>query len=292
MVMIYSLACVAYFSTFRAFCLYALFPFAWILWAWFLNKRPATRVEFAWTSYVFLIIWFVPLIIFYVYTGIHASPEPWGVFNTSVSPLGRSPCCKSLGSACNGVPFHPAGFFVYGSQAPKLTQSDVMTFCAVGRWADSNGLVPVSYNRKEGSADTIGSPCVAGAACDGLATLDPKDYPNLGIGLRDGYAPGALTSPTSLCPGVSRIPNDRGVVGKGTEICARCMHSRPAHCTATEGSQMFCFLCPGGYDDPIIPSYRDVRFGAELLFAQFLLMFLATCVSMCGRGFKGYNKFF
>lgn len=296
MVMIYSLACVAYFSTFRAFCIYALFPFAWIMWAWFLNKRPATRVEFQWSSYVFLIMWFVPLVIFYVYVGTHASPEPWGVFNTALSPVGKSPCCRGGASSCNGAPYNPNGYFVYGSQTPRTSQSEPVTFCTVGRWADSNNLAPIAYNQKPGYIDTIGDKCVSGATCDGLATQNPSDYPNLAIGLKDGWVTGALIAPTSLCPGIALLPNAQGYVGKGQEICARCMRNVPAHCK--NSAQFFCFMCPGGYygSEPEPMPYREVRFSAELLFGQFLFMLICTCASIprCGKGFsaKGYNAFF
>jgi hypothetical protein len=294
----YSLACTFYYGTFRAFCTYALFPFAWLAWAWVLNKRPATRVEFVWSSCVFIIVWFVPLVIFYVYVGTYASPEPWGVFNTAVSPVGRSPCCSGGVSVCNGVPYHPAGYYGYGSQTPKSSASDVVSFCAVGRWADSNGLAPTGYNKKPGTIDTIGTPCVENEACDGLASTIATDYPNLGTGLRAGYYPGALITPTSLCPGVSRQVNARGELGKGLEICSRCARNRPTYCADTSNSQFFCFMCPGGYypSEPHPMHYRDARFGAELLFGQFLLMLMSTFVAIprCGSGIspKGYNAFF
>lgn len=298
-VLVYSFACVAYFGSVRALITFGLFPVLWVAWSWFLDRRPLTRAEFQWTAILAILIVYVPLCWFYVREGIWASPEKWGVFDTSVSPLGRSPCCRSTGAACNGVPYHPAGFYVYGVGAPRTTSSPPVTFCSVGRWADSSGAAVVAHNREPGTLDEVGPKCVAGFACDALASREAADYPNLAIGLRDGWSRGALVTPTALCPGVDRTPNARGIVGRGSEICSRCANPRPPHCADTDGSQLFCFMCLGGYlaSEPAPIHFREKRFWAELLMGQgaFLVLSTLAAVPRCGRARldkSGYNGFF
>lgn len=302
---LFSLACAAYFSTPRAVALFVLAPLAWVLWARYLDKRPSTRVEFPLTAVFFLGLWFGPLVAWYVHLGIHASPEPWGVFNTALSPVGRSPCCSNVDSAQCAIPgttlrapYHPAGFFAYGRDAPKTNSSRNLLFCPVGRWADSTDAPPVGHNRLPGTSNAPGEPCVAGQPCDFLATTDPADYPDPGKGLRDGWSPGAVVAPTALCPGVARAPNAQGKVGRGQEICAQCAWPRPPHCADAADSQLFCFMCPGGYfgSEPRPQDHEGVRLTAELLFGQLLLLLIATCASVprCGRSAypKGYNPLF
>lgn len=291
-VLIYGVACFSYFGTLRAMCLFVIPPILWILWARFLNTRPSTRVEFLWTSLVFIIAWFVPLVIWYVHLGIHASPEPWGAFNTDLSPVGKSGCCRGLECA----PYHPAGFFTSAStQVPKTSQSEPILFCPVGNWADSNGLSPVPYNKK--GLDEIGDPCIPGLPCDGLATQDSKDWPNLAFGLKEKWTSGAVVSELAMCPGTARLNNAKGYLGKGMEICSTCRYPRPTHCKDMTRSQLYCFACPGGYfgSEPQPQSARHIRLTAELLFGMFLFMTMSTCVSIpqCGKNYpKSYNPVF
>lgn len=293
MVLLYSFGCATYFGSIRSVALFVPIPLAWFVLSRYLDRMPSTRVEFQWSSFVLLSVWFGVLLWWMVPVGIAASPEPWGAFDTSVSPVGKSPCCRSADGdtqpCVNGgtrTPYHPLGFYVYGKDAPKLTQSLAVTTCAVGNWADSNGVSPVGHNRNP-SNGAVGAACVSGLPCDGLASKDAEDYPDLGKGLRDGWVLDAVIAPVVLCPGVSLTTNAAGIVGRGLEICSRCAYPRPAHCKDYTDSQLLCFMCPSGYfsSEPGIMPYRQVRFMIELLFGQYLFMTLvtATAVVRCGK---------
>lgn len=298
--LLFSMACAAYFSTPRAVAIFIPVPVLWVLWSWYLDKRPGTRSEFPFSAVIVLVIWFAPMVVWYVHLGMHASPEPWGFFDTSVSPVGRSPCCNQVKgdkNPCLTVPYHPAGYFSYGRDAPNATNSANLLFCPVGRWADSNDLKPVGHNKGTGGLG-VGPACVAGRPCDFIASTDKIDYPDLAKGLKDGWFNEAVVSPIALCPGVGRTVNSQGFVGRGQEICAQCAFPKPAHCRDASQSQWFCFMCPGGHfgSEPLPQPFEDVRFTAELLFGQFLFLLLCTCASVprCGRKTypKGYNPLF
>ncbi len=294
LVMIYSIGCAAYFGSIRSICTFLVVPILWIAWARYLNRLSSTRVEFQWSACALLLMWFVPLATWCAYVGILASPEPWGVFDTRASPLGRSPCCSSIdvagASNCvrDGarVPYNPLGYYVYGKDAPLTINSPAVTMCPVGRWADSNGVAPVGHNALDNG--DVGAACVSGQPCDFLASNSPEDYSNLGNGLKDGWFIAAVVSPLSLCPGVALTPNSAGIVGRGTEICSRCQHPRPAHCADSSKSQMFCFMCPWGHfgSEPIL-SYRDVRFTFDLVIGQGLFMLISTALAIpkCGKSY-------
>lgn len=299
MVILYSLGCAAYFSTIRSICIFVPIPAAWFVLSRYLDRMPSTRVEFQWSSCVLLSVYFGLILWWMVPVGIAASPEPWGAFDTSVSPVGKSPCCRSADGdtqpcVYGGVraPYHPIGFFVYGKDTPSLTNSPAVTTCPVGRWADSNGINPTGHNRNP-SNGAVGAACLTGQPCDGLASKDAGDYPDLGRGLRDGWSIDAVIAPAVLCPGVARTTNAAGIVGQGLDICSQCGYPRPAHCKDYSNSQLLCFMCPSGFfsSEPGVMPYRQMRFMIELLFGQYLFMMLATSTAISRCSGKTQTKY-
>jgi len=315
-VLLYALSCAMYFGTIRSIMLFLIPAAVWIGMSVYLNKNPRWIVEFQWLSFVlFSFLLYPALIGWYTWVGIQASPEPWGVFDTSASFVGRSPCCSSvdrldgvpccvstdLAGACTRyVPYHPAGYFKSGMEAPTATNSPHLTFCPLGKWPDSNNIVPVPY-RKNTSVESVtglGNKCRPEFPCDFLASQLPEDYADLGKGLRMGWQKGATTAPLDFCPGVAVAPNRAGLVGKGLDICSQCAWPKPAHCKDYTHSQFFCFMCPGGYfgSEPAPDPAWQIRLTAELLFGMWALATIATlsAVPNCGVRVrpKGYNPLF
>lgn len=302
LVLFYFVCCFLVMRTMRGFVVFVAPPAIWVYVSTRLELRPSWQSEFRWLSWLGYSLWSAFALYWYVYMGIMSSPEPWGFFDTSVSPVGKSACCSSVDAPLQGrfpcctvvgedalsarcvsrIPWHPAGHVRRFEDAPTATNSSSVTFCPMGSWADDTGVSPTSYNRDPATGG-LGAKCLTDEDCDGLATNRLEDWPNLARGLRKGWdGSGAENKATPLqaCPGVALVRNDQNIMGKGQEICSKCAFPRPRHC-APERYQWMCFMCPGGYlsGEPIPPS-SDIRLTAEMLFVGWLFVMISTCASI------------
>ena len=167
--------------------------------------------------------------------GSWVDSDTW-IFRVYDSNCDRSGCTSAL-----NIPFtyNPRGF------SPPLTAAgtDVLQYCGFPKtckFKDSNGLPPIGHGISPDTGDIDeGLPGT-------LATTNPKDWPDLARGLRNGwYLNTDLIVGTAYCPGVAaRRAASTGIVGEGLPVCSSCNMASTCLSNGVVADPVFCFMCP------------------------------------------------
>ena len=236
----------AYWTAFLLFAIAAVWAFFWFIEHGF--KRELGL------GLSLLVMVFV--LAFYWNAAAQQNQGFMGVQNSS--PCGQSSCSHAVNQ--NAQPYNRNGFFpsIYGI-AEWNSINIVFCYCPACAWASNNNAATCGYPAINGThLPDRTQPCQPNA---GLATTNPADWPNGGVGDGEGVYPGtgsSLTGNLVLCPGVVPHLNPQGYVGRGCPICAGClvwqrtqagfMDPLTDECcpsnTYPPWTSGMCFLCP------------------------------------------------
>jgi hypothetical protein len=222
------------------------------LWAYLWSKtHPEPDLEYrqqrakknafgCWSCVLFVIEAFV---IFYGMWKLAMTSDP----NRPISPCGKSSCCPYVNDQTCG-PYNAAGWRV---------RTPPFMFCphAECTWGSVNNEPIIGYYAKvnDSLSPDLTRPCTPqDEDCDHLASSIPKDYPDPGYGLTDGYYEGVTTTNKEMCPFVDQVANNGITNGKGLGMCTTCSKymyefygygdSSAMNCPSGSGN-LFCFIC-------------------------------------------------
>jgi hypothetical protein len=121
-------------------------------------------------------------------------------------------------------------------------------------------------------------PC-SGVGCDNLATTNVSDYPNKGVGLKQGYFYDSVVTETQICEGV-----DPGGDMNGRYVCSTCSHVFYRHnlidnvdgCADSLVSDLRCSFCPG-YISSEATDFTSLRDISLFFFLTTLFQLSSSC---------------
>jgi hypothetical protein len=147
----------------------------------------------------------------------------WYLWESGIQTCGACSCSAVLDSS--KVTQNPLGYFTGTTNGPKsLTFQDGRALvCPMQQcnWAPPNGLLIQGYPAMVVDGAILPNTSAPALNGQGLATNRPQDFPNPGIGLKNGSFPGlgiTFANNTELCPGAT-IMDKQGV---GLLVCSYC----------------------------------------------------------------------
>lgn len=207
------------------------------------------------------VLMLVGFMILFAWHGSLASGEFWPLRMAS-TVAGASSCTNN---AYVDAPYNPNGPLDYINSSALRGH---WTFCPYHdlRWADATNGAFLGVDHDQ-VIDTNVGPCTT---CTFAGQAASKYDSNLGRGLARGWSVDAVLDDTALCPGVERVVNDRGVIGRGKHVCTHCsqVFVPDTDCDPPD-SEWLCYVwCPAYGERQTF----QVRFIAEVMLSFAVLV--------------------